>query len=72
MRTLAQFVGLIALLAGVAALGYALVLPYTINQNDLSAIQMTQVYTMGLYYAVIGVGAFVFAGVCLGGARERG
>ncbi len=52
-------------LGGLAALGYAVIYPQGFVLNTASAVQITQVYTMALYYAAIGTGSLLCAVVIL-------
>lgn len=69
MRTIVGIIGVLAVLAGLYFVVNAWLLPNTYRLTDASAIQMTQLYTMATYQAVLGIACFVFAGLCAVSAR---
>jgi predicted transporter len=70
MRALVLTTGVLALLAGLWFLLSAVVTPYLYKTTDLSAIQATQIYSMGTYNAVLAIACFALAGLCLASSRR--
>lgn len=70
MQRLSELVALIAVLGGMWFLGNAIATPYLYSTAGLSAIQATQLYSMGSYNATVGIGCFALAAVALLSARR--
>lgn len=59
MRTLGLLIAALTFMAGCGLSLYALYIPNAYRLGGASAIQVSQVYNMAVYYAVMAVAAFV-------------
>ena len=61
---IALILGVVAFLAGLFFLGFAVATPFMYRSTELNAIQATQLYSMTTYYGVVAIACFALAGLC--------
>lgn len=65
LRGLTGFVGFIAFLAGLGFLGWSYLSLNSFDLTQASAIQMSEVYTILIYRALLGIGALIVTLICV-------
>jgi hypothetical protein len=65
MRTIIALLAVFAALAGLYFLVDAFLMPSNFQLGGANAIQLTQVYTMATYRAVLSIACFAFTGLCI-------
>ncbi len=68
MRTVLNIVGTIALVGGLAALVYALIIALPYLNTDAISAATGGIYQKATFYGVVAVAAFGFAGLCMANA----
>ena len=64
ISTVTALAGILSTIVGLGALLYAFLLPKSYSLSTASAVQATQIYTEAGYWALLGIGALIFAGLC--------